>query len=297
MTDRLQWKGLLADQRPVEFADWDSRSDFYAHDHDFYELVVITSGSGNHISSAGTDRIGVGSILLLVPGVWHEYRGCADLGGYDCFFAKGVLYRELSWITDDPVLGSLLLRNINSPFHQLPVIGRLDDRRLGLATALLKDVCRLPTDQVQERRTYLLGVLVSLLGCFADAVRAQVAQHHGPQVKPALKALTQRAMALLTEDLTCEWSLDELAARLDSSPGALTRAFRAVVGRSPMASYAHARMEHAAMLLLRTDLPISDVGAKVGFFDANYFARRFRAEIGMSASEYRRRFSDPTISC
>jgi AraC family L-rhamnose operon transcriptional activator RhaR len=293
MTDRLQWKSILPDQRPVQFADWDSRSAFYAHDHDFYELVFITSGRGNHISAQGTARIAAGSVLLLVPGVWHEYRDCADLAGYDCFFAKNVLYRELAWITDDPVLGRMLLRNINSPFYQRPVIGRLDDRRLALAQSMLRDVSRLPTDQVQDRRTYMLGILVALLGCFADAVRGQVDSDEQPQVRPAHRTLTQRALALMGDDLTREWSLDELATALATTPGGLTRAFRAVVGRSPMASYAHCRMEHAAMLLLRSNLPISDIGAQVGFFDANYFARRFRSEIGMSASEYRRRFAAP----
>lgn len=293
MTDRLQWKSILPDQRPVQFADWDARSEFYAHDHDFYELVFITSGRGSHVSAQGTAHLSAGSVLLLVPGVWHEYRACTDLAGFDCYFSKSVLYRELAWITDDPVLGRLLLRNVNSPFHQRPVIGRLGDKRLALVQAMLRDVCRLPSDEVLARRTYMLGILVSLLGCLADAVRPQVETENWPQVRGDHRDLTRRALALMGEDLTREWGLDELAATLATTPSGLTRAFRSVVGRSPMASYAHCRMEHAAMLLLRSTLPVSDIGAQVGFFDANYFARRFRAEIGMSASAYRRRFTAP----
>ena len=293
MTDHLLWKSLLPDQRPVQFADWASRSDFYAHDDDFYELVFVTSGRGNHISAAGTERISAGSVLLLVPGVWHEYRDCAELAGFDCFFAKNIFYRELAWITDDPLLGRLLLRHSNSPFYQRPVIGRLDARHRALVESMLRDVCRLPARQVETRRTYLLGILVALLGCFADAVRGQVEADAGSAVQPAQRTLAQRALSLMNDDLTREWSLDELASTLGTTTGGLTRAFRAAVGRSPMASFSRCRMEHAAMLLLRSTLPISEIGAQVGFFDANYFARRFRSEIGMSASEYRRRFSAP----
>ena len=296
MTVRLQWKTLILDQRPVQFHDWYLRTEFYLHDHDFYEVVLITSGSGDHVSAAGTTRVSAGSMLLLVPGVWHEYRNCVDLSGFDCYFTKHVLYRDLAWITDDPVLGRLLLRNINSPFYQRPVIGRLRSKRFALAQGMFRDVSRLPPDQAQVRRTYLLGILVAMLGCFADAVRKQVEAGSGPQVPQVHRDLTQRALALMGEDLTREWTLDELASTLATTPDRLTRAFRAVVGRAPMATYAHSRMEHAAMLLLRSNLSISDIGAKVGFFDANYFARRFRAEIGTSASEYRRRFAVPAAS-
>lgn len=290
MADRLHWKSLHQDRRPVQFADWHDRRAYRPHDHDFFELVVVTGGRGEHVSAAGCDRLVAGSVLLLVPGVWHEYRNGSGLEGFDCYFAKGILYHELAWVTDDPVLGRLLLRHVDSPFHRRPVLGRLDPRRLELVTGLLRDVCRLPIERVERRRTWVLGVLAALLGGFADAVRREVGRHAGPQVNPAHAELTRRAQALMAEDLTREWSLAGLAQAMSCGPGALTRAFRAVVGRSPMATYAHARMEHAAALLLRSDLAIGDIGAKVGIFDANYFARRFRAEIGMSASEYRRRF-------
>ncbi len=82
---------------------------------------------------------------------------------------------------------------------------------------------------------------------------------------------------------------------MEVSPSLLSRAFRTVVGRSPMAHYGRCRMEHAAMLLLRSDLPVAEIGARVGVFDANYFARRFRAEMGLQPSAYRRRFQDGAV--
>ncbi|WP_233358643.1 helix-turn-helix domain-containing protein [Thermomonospora amylolytica] len=49
-------------------------------------------------------------------------------------------------------------------------------------------------------------------------------------------------------------------------------------------------MERAASLLLHTDQPITRIGQAVGWADQNYFARRFKAHYGLTATTYRRRF-------
>ena len=289
MTDRLHWKKFFAVQRTIQFRRWQSRAQHYAHDHDFIELVVITDGSGIHDSATGGIPLVPGRIILLTPGVWHEYRDCAVLGGWDCCISKDLLYRELAWITDDPVLGCLLLRSVSTPFHRAPVVGDLTPERLALATALLTDA-RLH-QQGTDCGPRAIGVMLTLLGFFAEAVADQASTWDVPVVSPALKSLTQRIRALLAEDLTREWTLAELAREAGVGPSVLSRAFRAVVGRAPMAYYIHSRMEHAAMLLLRSELSIAEIGARVGVFDANYFSRRFRAAMGLRPSAYRRRFT------
>lgn len=288
MTDHVHWKRFFTAQQSIQFREWRSRTQHYAHDHDFIELVLITKGSGAHDSASGTDQLAPGRIILLTPGVWHEYRDCTDLSGWDCCLSKDLLYRELSWITDDPVLGCLLLRSAATSFHRKPVVGTLSAERLALARATLADA------KLQQGRNdsgpRAFGVMLLMLGFFAEAVADQASNWHVPTISTALKSLTQRTQVLLADDLTREWTLAGLAQEVGVGPSVLSRAFRAVVGRAPMAYVVHSRMEHAAMLLLRTDLSIAEIGAKVGVFDANYFSRRFRTAMGMRPSDYRRRF-------
>ena len=59
-----------------------------------------------------------------------------------------------------------------------------------------------------------------------------------------------------------------------------------------MAYLARRRVETAAGLLLHTDQPVTQIGRSVGWPDQNYFARRFKAHFGLSATIYRSRFAD-----
>ena len=71
----------------------------------------------------------------------------------------------------------------------------------------------------------------------------------------------------------------------------LVRLFKASTGLPPMAYLAQLRAEHAAALLLHSDQPITSISQAVGWPDQNYFARRFKAHYGLSATTYRARFA------
>ena len=54
--------------------------------------------------------------------------------------------------------------------------------------------------------------------------------------------------------------LDRQAAELHLAPGYLVRLFNAATGLPPMAYLAQLRAEHAAVLLLHTDEPVTSIG-------------------------------------
>src|SRR4051795_3830853 len=78
------------------------------HTHSFVEIAVVMGGTGIHQSLAGSQQLRAGDVLLLRPGVWHGYEGCAGLDLYNCCFSADLLRRELAWTREDPQLGPLL---------------------------------------------------------------------------------------------------------------------------------------------------------------------------------------------
>ncbi|MGW5188403.1 AraC family transcriptional regulator [Kribbella sp. NPDC004138] len=109
-------------------------------------------------------------------------------------------------------------------------------------------------------------------------------------MRPAPHPAVQHAMRLLESDLAAPWTLEQLGAAVNLAPGYLIRLFGTSVGMSPMAYLNRVRAERAAGLLIETELPISTIGALVGWHDPSHATRRFRSTFGLSPSRYRSAF-------
>jgi AraC family transcriptional regulator, L-rhamnose operon transcriptional activator RhaR len=142
---------------------------------------------------------------------------------------------------------------------------------------------------VAQHRGDVVGRLALL---FSHLGRA-AAQNHGSLLSTGAPAhpAVGRAMRLLEADVARRWTLTALAGELHVAPGYLVRLFKAATGLPPMAYLAQVRAEHAAVLLLHSDEPVTCIGRAVGWPDQNYFARRFKAHYGLSATTYRKRFA------
>jgi AraC family transcriptional regulator, L-rhamnose operon transcriptional activator RhaR len=261
------------------------------HTHNFVEVAVVTGGDGVHRSLAGRQPLGVGDVVFLRPGVWHGYD-TRHLELYNCCFSAELLHRELAWTREDPLLGYLLWTGPLSMERRGTLATTLDLGTLQACQVHLDALDRLRFRPLGLHRSDIISHLTLVLGHVARAVAAdrdRVAEPTGP-THPAVV----QAMRLLESDLTRRWTLGDLADQLHLSAGYLLRLFRSSTGMPPMAYLARRRVETAAGLLLHTDQPVTQIGRGVGWPDQNYFARRFKAHFGMSATTYRGRFADST---
>ena len=80
----------------------------------------------------------------------------------------------------------------------------------------------------------------------------------------------------------------DLARLLGMSHDHFARVFRRTYGMSPRTWLAKRRLLHAAVLLKEQNLPIAEVAERIGMRSPEAFARRFRAEMGCTPSQYRR---------
>ncbi|MET8976378.1 AraC family transcriptional regulator [Streptomyces sp. NPDC004539] len=261
---------------------------FAPHTHSFVEVVVVTAGEGEHHSSAGRHRLRVGDVMLLRPGPWHGYENCRGLDLYVCCFGAELLLRELEWMRDDPLLGHLLWTGPRSADRNGLLALRLGETALQECLRHLDALNTLRHAPAPQRRGDLIGHLTLFLG-----VLARASAERSPNGRPGARTppVVVRAMRLLESRYARPWTVAELAGELHVSAGYLARQFKTATGLPPMAYLSQYRVETAAALLLRTDLPVGHVGREVGWPDANLFARRFRAHAAMSPSAYRRRFT------
>ena len=82
----------------------------HPHDHAFYEMALVLSGSGFHVCGDIEEPVQAGSVVFVPPGVAHGYRGCRDMKVYNCFFRAELAEFELLWAARDDALGALFGR-------------------------------------------------------------------------------------------------------------------------------------------------------------------------------------------
>jgi AraC family L-rhamnose operon transcriptional activator RhaR len=208
---------------------------------------------------------------------------------YNCCFSSELLRRELSWTREDPLLGFLLWAGpYSSPGRGVLTIS-LPASVLGECLVHLDALAALRHHPPALHRPDIVGRLALLFGQLGQAV----AQVRG--TLPGQTAVTHpavvRAIRLLETDLARGWTLTSLADELHLVPGYLVRLFNDATGLPPMAYLAQLRAEHAALLLLHSDEPVTSIGRAVGWPDQSGFARRFKAHYGLSATAYRKRFA------
>ncbi len=88
---------------------------------------------------------------------------------------------------------------------------------------------------------------------------------------------------LLDQDLNAE----SLAGWLHIGKTKLYEDFHKYAGTTVAQYLLNVRMEKARFLLEETDLSVTQVASRVGFYDYNYFCRVFRRQTGMSPKNYR----------
>jgi AraC family transcriptional regulator, L-rhamnose operon transcriptional activator RhaR len=263
------------------------------HTHSFVEIGFAVRGTAVHNCLAGRHDMRAGHVVLLRPGVWHGYERCRGFEVYNCCFSSELLRRELSWTREDPLLGYLLWTGPYSAPGRGVMRACLEPRELSECMVHLRALAALRHRPIGQHRGDVVGRLALL---FSQLGQAVMRSHGAPAGQgAAAHPAVGRAMRLLEADLARRWTLTGLAADLHVAPGYLVRLFKTATGLPPMAYLARLRAEHAAVLLLHSDEPITGIGRTVGWPDQNHFARRFKAHYGISASAYRKRFATGAV--
>lgn len=239
-------------------------------------LLHTVAGGGLLLAADGTQLVTTpGDAVLLRPGTLHDY-------GTDPAPASATAHWTLLFChVHPPATWAALL---DWP-EAAPGIGRI---QLGAEVDVrvqqhLRGAARAGRLAVGRPELFALnGIEAALLWYDTQNPRRH-------QLDERVLRVLEHIDAHLAEDLRT----DRLAHVAHLSPSRLAHLFTDQVG-TPLGRYIEAqRMELAARLLELTDDPVAAVAERVGFCDALYFSRRFRAQHGASPSAHRARQRGP----
>lgn len=127
-------------------------------------------------------------------------------------------------------------------------------------------------------KAYMIAVLVEADIIYKKSVKDVVAHNN---------SLCNRFLEMLFKGDNPNIPLADCAQMLSISPNHLNKVVKKASGKSPSVWIEEAIILKAKILLKTTQLPLSDIAAKVGILDQSYFARKFKQHEGITPSEFR----------
>lgn len=114
-----------------------------------------------------------------------------------------------------------------------------------------------------------------------------VVERHSTHVRAVEDPVVAGALRVMWDNLEVDLSVDDIAAEMDVSRRSLERAFRRHLGRGVNAELRRKRLERVSELLISTELPVAEIGRRVGMPSKAHLHRLFRAAYRVTPGEYR----------
>ncbi|WOO42731.1 AraC family transcriptional regulator [Rubellicoccus peritrichatus] len=235
-------------------------------DLEAYAIVLIIRGGGTFESQYGTESLEAGSLLILFPGVLHRYYAPKGKPWTEYFIVfKGTLF-DVWWKAG--------LLSPEHPVIQLEPVGHWAKR--------MQSIIRHDSHGSGEG---LLEAL-RLQSFIADALAAggQSRDDENRWVAMAREAIDQHLSDLDAVRLAA----DDLGMGYES----FRKKFSQQAGQAPGQYRVEQLMLEAQRLLANSEQSIKEIADLLGFCDPYHFSKSFKAESGVSPSEYRKRRRD-----
>lgn len=280
------WKGGF----PLRVVRYDHRRNRRMHQHDFFELVLVTSGHSRHVTPNGSCEISAGDIFLIRPGTAHTYEAVSDFSLVNLIYAPNLL--PLCDLAKSPGYQALF---VLEPEQWLPGGEfrhlRLDRETLHRAEIEIERLDGTLAENQPGHQFRALAIFMGIVGMLTDYFTELAV----PSERQELFRLGL-VLSYLEKNYSLPLTLPEIARHAAVSEVTLYRLFRKGTGDSPINCLNRIRLRHARALLLNTRLPVSEIAAATGFTDSNYFSRCFRKFTGLSPREFRERQPRPEES-
>lgn len=224
-----------------------------------YALVYLTDGQG---SFKGHDsnwrRVGAGDVLLLFPGIWHDYHPSPQTGWTERWVLfNGDLANQ--WCMHDVL-------SVDSPVMSIGIhdeIVELFDRLLEIARA-----CPPFANQIQA------GISMEILALIFKFRQGRNKNSRLPT--PTIES----ALSFVGKNWAQEIDFEAYAKKTGIGYRHFRRMFQEATGLAPHQYLLNLKLNHAKRLL--GTMPVAEVAARVGFTDPLYFSRLFKRKVGVT---------------
>lgn len=264
---------------PVEYYYVDSKHPRYQmpfHWHNEWEILRILDGSMEIFLDDEHYSLQRGDVLLMRGG--HLHGGEPENCVYECLvFDLYGIYRTMEMVKPylRPFYRQTCLSQSLFPSGSCDAVTATVDGLIGVFSK--GSFC--PELETVAGLSRLFAWIYSA-GAYETAPSGEDGSRRIDRIKPVLEYIEDH----YSQDLT----LEDLAKVAGMNPKYFCRVFRSLTHHSPVDYLNFYRIEQAAHLLDSTELPVTEIGNRCGFWESSYFTKVFYKYKGITPLQYRK---------
>lgn len=234
----------------------------FPHRHDFWQIILITAGSGIHQIDFETFKVKPRQIFIIKPGQVHRWKMNAGIKGIIVEYARS---NQLLNSPDEIVL----------PDNEFQILKML-------TTIMQSESSMKGLDADSSLRSLLSSFLIQL-------------ERHTPKLGPEKSTtILENFKSLVEKNFMREHRVEFYSEKLGITSKALTMQVTRAIGKSPRAVIQDRFMMEARRYLAFSSMSIAEIGFELGFEDANYFTRFFRTHEKVTPAAFRKKNTSTT---
>lgn len=245
----------------------------FPHKHDFFQIILITAGSGWHQIDFKKHKVASNQLFLMKPGQMHSWELSKGVKGFVVEFNL----QSLNYIKESA--------RIMNDFSLSPDVFIFKEKKDFQELSKLSEIMRREFNDAREMHDLCLQ---SLLTAFLiQTIRSY--QHQLKQQKTL--TIIERFKDLVERHFKEQHAVEFYAKEIKTSGKALTMQLSRSLGKPPRQLIQDRIMLEAKRYLAFSDLSVAEIGYELGFDDANYFSRFFRLHEKKTPAQFRKEAS------
>ncbi len=256
------------------------QNDFQEHDHHFFELVYVTSGTAEHTLNGSRSILKPNDFFFIDLGSYHSFEHAKNLELINCLFLPEFIDETLQGCDSlDALLHSSMIR-----YSRLTVGQTWADRifhdESGKIGALLSEM----VDEYENKkfgsneifRCHLKEILIFTLRMLVQPAKA----YSDSIINEVISFVNKHYHKPLTLQTFCDQTHYNLSY--------ISRRFKQETGMTFREYVQKIRIEKACELLAGSDMTVSEIARAVGYDDIQFFHSVFKRLLHMTPKEYKK---------
>ena len=268
----------------VSLQGYRSSVDKWHRHEDFYELVIVCSGSARNENRAVQEQLHAGNVFLMPDQTVHRYTEIKNFRHYNVLFDPALLD------TGHPDMSLQTLPGFQNLFEfrfsgeeRCSKINSVDEQNQTKLISMLETIRNetelwLPGWKENAYFEFMRMLVLLLRSCLPQD------SHMGQNAFQI-----SRAIQMMEKDCTKQYTLRQLADSVHMSQSCFRHHFTRITGLPPGEYLMNLRLRKAILLLTIAN-PVAETARLAGFEDSNYFARLIRKRTGFSPKEIQLKF-------